>query len=205
MSPSGSLFDSDKLNDVSKNTISRMSAQQVYDGVVGWAEEFDSEFCALLKNVPAYAQEILNIGRGGKKPRKDLTFWNEAKDYMSFFYDALCSPDYSGLSALKQEDAIKILSDYKFLYNESDDQQSWFDKIRALSEKYGYAPDTKLYKETPQSFKGHVGDVSSLIRVALTGRTSSPDMFEVMRILGTAKVHSRIDRALTQLKQTKQE
>lgn len=200
MSPSGSLFDSDKLNDVSKNTISRMSSQKVYEGIVGWAEEFDGEFCALLKTDPAYAQEILNIGRGGKKPRKDLTFWSEAKDYMSFFYDALFTPDYNGLSVLNTDDAIGILSEYSNIYSEGCDQQSWFNQIRALSEKYGYAPDTKLYKENPESFKGHVGDVSSLIRVALTGRTSSPDMFEVMRIMGAKKVQSRIDKALKQLK-----
>ncbi len=194
MNPAGSLFDEDKLRDVSKEVLSRMSAEQVYALAKAWADIYDRDFYDKLTADPAYAISILAIGRGGKKPRKDLAVFSELKAYMAFFYD-----DYFQVEAdmppFDPADLRGILSDYACLYTETDDQDAWFEKIRTLGEKYGFCPDTKTYKADPDAYKGHVGDVSMILRVAVTGRRNSPDMFEVMRILGRERVAARLEAA----------
>ena len=194
MNPAGSLFDEDKLRDVSKEVLSRMSAEQVYALAKAWADIYDRDFYDKLTADPAYAISILAIGRGGKKPRKDLAVFSELKAYMAFFYD-----DYFQVEAdmppFDPADLRGILSDYARLYTETDDQDAWFEKIRTLGEKYGFCPDTKTYKANPDAYKGHVGDVSMILRVAVTGRRNSPDMFEVMRILGRGRVAARLEAA----------
>ena len=194
MNPAGSLFDEDKLRDVSKEVLSRMSAEQVYALAKSWTGIYDREFYDKLTADPAYAIAILAIGRGGKKPRKDLAVFSELKAYMAFFYD-----DYFQVEAdmppFDPADLRGILSDYVCLYTETDDQDAWFEKIRTLGEKYGFCPDTKTYKANPDAYKGHVGDVSMILRVAVTGRRNSPDMFEVMRILGRERVVARLRAA----------
>lgn len=191
MNPAGSLFDADKLRDVSKEVISKMSADRVYELAVEWAKQYDADFYEKLIATPEYAKAILAIGRGGKKPRKDFAVWSELKAYMAFFYD-----DYFKAEAeypvFDKSDICDILRDYTEIYNESDEQTVWFDKIKALAEKYGFCPDTKQYKADPEGYKGHVGDVSMILRVAVTGRQNSPDMYEVMRILGKDKVVARL-------------
>lgn len=195
MSASGSLFDADKLIDICKNTVSRMTANEVYEKLSSWAKDYDPEFGKLLEKDPEYAEAILNIGRGGKKPRKDIAIWSEAKDYMGFFYDELFTPDYSGLDSYDKGDVKKVFELYKDIYNEADDQTAWFDRIKALASELGYAPETKMYKADPDSYKGHVGDISGILRVAVTGKTNSPDMFAVMQILGKEKILARLVRA----------
>lgn len=196
MSASGSLFDIDKLNDVSKNVISRMSVEQVYSHLTGWAEQFDPDFHKLLTRDPAYTKSILAIGRGGKKPRKDLATWSDAKPYMDFFFDELFQPDYSYPEHVTEEDRKSILTRYLDLYDPADDNAQWFDRIKALAEEIGYASNMKDYKKNPEAFRGNVGDVSMVIRVAVTGRQNSPDMYEVMGILGREKVAERLNKAL---------
>ncbi len=199
MSVSGSLFDIDKLNDVSKNVISRMSAQQVYTLLTQWAEQFDQPFHALLTRDPAYAQSILAIGRGGKKPRKDLAVWADAKPYMNFFYDELFQPDDCYPENVSLEDRKTILTQYAKLYDPADDNTTWFDKIKGLTDQLGYASNMKEFKKDPSAWPGNVGDVSMVIRVAVTGRQNSPDMYEVMGILGQERVLARLKAALAQL------
>lgn len=201
MSASGALFDADKLYDVCKNTVSRMSAAEVYDALSSWAEQFDPELCADLRADRAYAERILSIGRGGKKPRKDIGIWSEAKGYLGFFYDDLFRPDYTGFARYDRADALRALDEYCGIYAQDDEQQAWFDRIRGLSEKLGYAPDTKLYKQDPDGYKGHVGDISGMLRIAVTGRENSPDLFEVMRILGRDKVVARLRGAAQWLRE----
>ena len=192
MSTSGCLFDFDKLNDVSKNVVSKYTAKQVYDLTVEWASEFDAEFAELLKADEGYATAVFSIGRGGKKPRKDFGALGEVKAYMGFFYDKLFSVTEQLDEKYDREDVKKILSEYADVYNESDDQNAWFDKIKALGEALGYASDMKAYKANPEGFKGNVADVSSFIRLAVTGRLNSPDMYEVMRILGKERAVKRL-------------
>lgn len=199
MSVSGSLFDLDKLNDVSKNVISRLSAEEVCRQVTDWAEVADPEFHALLSRDPAYATSIFAIGRGGPKPRKDLALWSGAREYMGFFYDELFSPQYVYPEGMTAEDLRAVLTEYPALYDPADEQAVWFDKIRALADKLGYAGDMKAYRKNPENYKGSVGDISMVLRVAVTGRQNSPDMHQVMAILGRQRVCDRLDRALKEL------
>ncbi len=199
MSPSGCLFDFDKLNDVSKNTISRMSADQVYDAICAWAKEFDPEFHALLTEDADYAKKILSIGRGIPKPRKDLTTWRDARPYMALFYDALFTRKDAMPDAFAKEDIASALQAFLASYDSSDDMNTWFSKIKEIAQSLGFAPETKLYKQNPSDYKGHVGDVSAFIRIALTGQVNSPDLYTVMQILGTERVNARIADAIALL------
>ncbi len=199
MSAAGALFDMDKLIDVSKNLIARMGADEVYSSLYAWANAYDPEFFALLDADPDYARAILGIGRGGKKPRKDLAVWKDAKPYMAFFYDELFAPEYVYPENMPGEDILAVLKVYAGIYDTSDDSAAWFDKIKTLSARLGYAPETKLYKAAPEAYKGHVGDVSMVLRVAVTGRQNSPDLYEVMRLLGKDKILKRLEKAADQL------
>ncbi len=194
MSPSGCLFDFDKLNDVSKNVLSRMSAGEVYEGTLGWAREYDPAFASILENDREYAERILSIGRGGKKPRKDIALWADVKEYVSFFYDELFKaadpfPD------LPKEDIKKALELFTEGYDENDDNTVWFGKIKAIAVSLGYADDMKAYKADPGAFKGSVGDVSMFLRVALTGRRNSPDMYDILHVMGKERAIRRIKAA----------
>lgn len=198
MNPAGSLFDPDKLCDVSKNVISRMTAEQVYELATEWAKEYDSEFYSLLTRDPEYTKAILSIGRGGKKPRKDFALWSELKSYMGFFYDELyeISDEYPERD---KGDIARVLEAYCDVYNEDDEQNEWFDKIKALTADIGYCADMKQYKEDPSAWRGNVSDVSMFIRVALTGRQNSPDMYAVMKILGKERIVQRLKSAASKL------
>lgn len=192
MSVSGSLFDLDKLNDVSKNVISRMTAEEAYRLSLAWAKEFDPAFAAIYGENGDYGTAILAIGRGGAKPRKDLTTWKDVKDYVSFFYDALFTPDSTLPENVTPEDAAEICRRFAETYDPADDQPAWFAKIKQIAADLGYAPETKLYKKDPSAYKGHVGDVSMVLRIAVTGRQNSPDLFEVMHILGCERTIARL-------------
>ena len=195
MSSSGCLFDFDKLNDVSKNVLSKLSADEIYKGTADWAKKFDPEFFTLLDRAPEYAKSILAIGRGGKKPRKDFAVYADVRPYMDFFYDELFTPDYSYPENLQKEDIEKVLDIYPSVYDETKEQNEWFDDLKAIAEKLGFAPEMKLYKQEPEKYRGHVGDVAMILRVAITGRQQSPDTYFVMKVLGKEKVMQRIERA----------
>ncbi len=199
MSSSGCLFDFDKLNDVSKNVISRMTAEEVTEKVSAWATAFDPEFGALLTRDTAYTQSIFAIGRGGKKPRKDLTTWADAKGYMSFFFDE-CFKLEDGYDQKYSRDDIKAtLAKFTEVFDMNDDMNTWFDKIKAIGESLGYTSDMKAYKASPESFKGNVADISMFIRVAVTGKLNSPDMYAVMQIIGRDRVCARINNMISTL------
>lgn len=193
MSTSGCLFDFNKLNDVSKNVISRMTAEKVYNDLMAWAEQFDAEFYGLLSANPEFAKAALAIGRGGKKPRKDFATWTDIKPYMAMFYDEYFNVEDSIPEQFKAEDVKKALSLFIESYDFADDNGAWFEKVKAVAEKIGYASDVKLYKKTPEEFGGHVGDVSMFIRIAVTGRANSPDLYEIMKVLGYDRVIKRIN------------
>lgn len=196
LNPAGSLFDYAKLVDVSKNVISRMSAGEVYDQLVQWAEEFDPEFGSKLTADPDYAKKILAIGRGGKKPRKDLAVWKDAKPYMGFFYDEyLAAPVFEFDKALVSDVLNRFLAGFDI----SDDSGTWFDKVKAITAAVGFTTDMKAYKANPDAFPGTVADVSTIIRLAVTGQTNSPDLYTVMQILGRERTEARIRSALNTL------
>jgi len=195
MSISGCLFDMDKLIDVSRNAVSVMTADEVYSQVTAWAKDNDAELYSKFSADPEYAKRILSIGRGCEKPRKDIAKWNEVKAYVSFFYDDLFVQSGEFPENVSAEDKREILSRYSVLYDACDDQETWFGKVTELSEQLGFAPKTKLYKKNPEAYKGHVGDVSMVLRVAVTGRRNSPDLYEIMKILGADKVRERLELA----------
>lgn len=195
MSVSGSLFDMDKLHDVSKNVISRMSAEDVYNSVAKWSADNDPEFHALFVRDPEMTKKFLAIGRGGKKPRKDLALWSETKAYMDFMFDELFQPDYSGMPERAKADAKAILTEYQDVYDAQDEMTVWFDKVKALAERHGFAPETKLYKKNPEQYKGPVGDISMVLRVAICGRTNAPDLYSVMQLMPTEKIKARLAAA----------
>ena len=199
MSSSGCLFDIDKLGDVSKNVISRMTADQVYDGLYGWAAEIDTDFAELLSADPDFAKAIISIGRGGKKPRKDYGTWVDLKAYMELFYDKYFAVIDSYPDTANKQDIKTTLEKYLEVLDMSDDQNTWFDKIKAIADSLGYASDMKAYKADPSAFRGSVADVSMFLRVAVTGKLNSPDMFTVMQILGEDRVKARINSMINSL------
>ena len=195
MSVSGSLFDMEKLSDVCKQVISRMSAEEVYGYVSDWASQYDPEFAALFTRDPEMTKKFLSIGRGGKKPRKDIEIWSTVKQYMDFMFDELFRPDYSGMpERVSTEDAKAILTEYADIFDPADEMTVWFDKIKELASQHGYAPETKLYKKNPDEYKGPVGDISMVLRVAVCGRTNAPDLYSVMQLLGADKIRERLAR-----------
>ena len=198
LNPAGSLFDYAKLVDVSKNVISRMSAEDVYAQLAQWAREFDPDFGDKLTSDPEYAKKILAIGRGGKKPRKDLAVWKDAKPYMGFFYD-----DYLGKPQFGEKFDKALVSDVlnRFLgvFDIADDANTWFDKVKAITNDIGFTTDMKAYKADPAAFPGTVADVSTMIRLAVTGQHNSPDLYTVMQILGKERTVARIQKAIASL------
>ena len=193
MSVSGCLFDFNKLGDVSKNVISRMDAEKVTDAVTLWALEYDRPFGMLLEENRDTALRIFAIGRGGKKPRKDLATWRDAKPYMGFFFDEYFQIECPYDEKYPKEDIVAVFDDFLATYDENDDMNTWFDKIKAIADAHGYTPDMKAYKADPSAFKGNVADVSMFLRLAVTGKLNSPDMYCVMQILGKEKVTERIN------------
>ena len=199
MSGSGALFDIDKLKDVSKNVISRMSAEDVYDAVAAWSEKNDPEFHALFTREPDKTRAFLAIGRGGKKPRKDLALWSDVKPYMDFLFDELFTPDYTMPEHVSKDDAKAILNEFKGQFDENDTPDDFFAKMKAIAEQHGFAAETKAYKQNPEQYKGHVGDVSMVVRIAVAGRQNAPDMQSVMHIMGAEQVKARLDKCIAAL------
>ncbi len=198
LNPAGSLFDYAKLVDVSKNVISRMSAEEVYSLLTEWAQEYDPDFGGKLAADPEFATRILAIGRGGKKPRKDLAVWKDAKEYMGFFYDDyLEKPDFG--TAFDKTVIADVLNRFLASFDIGDDANTWFEKVKAITNEIGFTTDMKAYKADPSSFPGTVADVSTFIRLAVTGKTNSPDLYTVMQILGKDRTISRIQAAIAQL------
>ncbi len=199
MSSSGCLFDFGKLGDVSKNVISRMSAEQVTEAVTAWALAYDPEFGALLSRDPAYAQSIFAIGRGGKKPRKDLAVWKDARPYMGFFYDELFALTEQYPEQFDRADIKATIEGFIKVFDIADDMNTWFEKIKEIGAGLGYTADMKAYKADPTAFKGSVADISMFLRLAVTGKTNAPDLWTVMQILGYDRTVARLESMLASL------
>ncbi|MBQ2376830.1 MAG: glutamate--tRNA ligase [Clostridia bacterium] len=193
MSTSGCLFDFEKLNDVSKNVISKWPAERVYDELTQWAKDYDPEFASELEADSAKAISILAIGRGGKKPRKDFAVWSQVKDYMGFFYDKFFEIKDQYPENFDRSDIKETLTRFLATYDTADDMNAWFDKVKAIADSLGYASDMKAYKANPESFKGSVADISMFIRVAVTGKFNAPDLYTSMQIMGRETVEKRIN------------
>ena len=198
LNPAGSLFDYAKLTDVSKNVISRMNAEEVYELLTEWAKEFDADFAAKLEADPDFAKAILAIGRGGKKPRKDIAVWKEAKPYMGFFYDEyLEKPVFD--EKFSKDVIVDALKRFLEKFDIADDSGAWFEKVKTITTDMGFTTDMKAYKADPTAFPGTVADISTFIRQAVTGKTNSPDLYTVMQILGYDRTASRIKATIDSL------
>lgn len=199
MNPAGSLFDSAKLLDVSKNVIARMTADDVYTQTLEWAKEFDTELYSLLSDNPEYAKSIFSIGRGGKNPRKDIAVWSEVRNYVDLFYDDLYSIKDEYPDKFSKNDIRITLEEFAKTYSEADDSNLWFDKIKDIADMLGYASDMRAYKQNPEAYKGNVSDISMFLRIAVTGKLNSPDMYTVMQILGQETVIKRVNEMIKTL------
>ena len=198
LNPAGNLFDYAKLTDVSKNEIAKMDAEKVYTLLLEWAQEFDPDFGAKLAADKDYAVRILAIGRGGKKPRKDIAVWKEAKPYMGFFYDEyLEDPVFD--EKFDRGVIAQVLEKFLTVFDPADDSAVWFEKVKTITTEMGFTTDMKAYKADPSAFPGTVADVSTMIRQAVTGKTNSPDLYTVMQILGYARTTARIKAVLAKL------
>ena len=196
MGVSGALFDMVKLLDVAKGVISKFTAQEVYDFSYAWAERFDPELKEMLDN-KEYSLKVLGIERGNVKPRKDIAKWSDVKDIIYYMYPEKFAKntEFEYQKITDPEEIKTIVSEYvnNYFYI-NDDKQTWFNRMKDLSEKLGYAREVKEYKAEPEKYKGHVGDISTVIRVTLTGRANTPDLYEIIQVLGEEEVKSRLSK-----------
>ena len=195
MSVSGALFDLDKLNDVSKNVVSLMDAEAVTGYILEWAAQYNQDFHQRLAEDPAFAKGVFSIDRGGNKPRKDIAKWSDAPDYAAYFYQRPAVSQLEYPEALQPVDVKAVLEAYGPVYDPSQDRQQWFDTIKALCPSLGFCPEVKEYKKNPDGYKGHAGDVSTVLRIAVTGRRNTPDLCSIMRLLGKDEVLARLQAA----------
>lgn len=199
LSVSGAVFDMVKLLDVSKNVISKFTAEKIYDETLRWAKQYDTELMKLLEENKEYSIRVLNIERGNVKPRKDIAKWSEVKNSIEYMYDEIFknNKEYEFQKITDKEEIKNILSKYiEKHFDINDDKQTWFNKMKDLAEEMGYAREVKEYKQEPDKYKGHVGDISTVIRVALTGRCNTPDLYEIMQILGKERIYSRMNNLI---------
>ena len=201
MSVSGALFDMVKLTDVSKNVICKMSAKKVFDLSYEWAKEYSAELASLYEQDTERATAILNIDRENKKPRKDIAKWSDIPDYISFMFDETFTPCYELAGNATPALAVKVLEKYIDCVNLGDDKDTWFNRMKELCPCVGCTPNVKEFKQNPDAFEGHVGDVSTIIRVALTGRTNTPDLCAITMLLGEERVKARLAAALNHYKE----
>lgn len=200
MSKAGALFDIVKFTDISKNYISTLNADEVYELTAKWAKDYNEKLYKLINDDVDYAKRILGIERGNAKPRKDIGKWEDVSDYVAYFYDELWDRNRDWAENLSNADMIEILEEYKKIYNPDGSADDWFPQVRDMAESLGYAKAPKAYKKDPDSFKGHVGDVAGVIRVAVTGRRNTPDLYEILQTLGKDEVMKRIDEAINLLR-----
>lgn len=192
MSSGGALFDINKLQDISKDVLVKIPADELCAFMTEWVREFKPELLPLFEGHEEYITKILNLGRSGAKPRKDLIYAAQIFEFISYFFDDYFTIESGIPENVSADDAVAILSGYLESYDHSDDQGAWFEKIRDMGSKLGYAAKPKDFKKNPDDYKGHVGHVSTVIRIALTGREQSPDIWEIQQILGEERTRERI-------------
>ncbi|XGV94722.1 MAG: glutamate--tRNA ligase [Leptolyngbya sp. BL-A-14] len=196
MSRSGALFDIAKLNSISKDVVSSLQAHEVYKRSVKWAVTYNSLLADRLQRNPSYSQQILNIERESDQSRKDVAKWLDLEHEIGYFFDDYFKEhvtDFlSPLADVNIQEVRPAIQDFMLSYDEADSKDEWFLKLQTISVAQGFAPSTKAFKKDPSSYKGHVGDVAKVIRVLLTGRNKAPDLWEVMKVMGRARVSQRL-------------
>ena len=203
MGVSGALFDMVKMLDVSKNVISKFTTEEVYNSAYNWAKEYDKELKEMLDQ-KEYSMKVLGIERGNVKPRKDIAKWSDVKENVYYMYDEKFIPseiNYEFQKITDEQEVKKLVKLYfEKYYDENDDKQVWFNKMKDLAESQGYAREVKDFKANPDKYPGHVGDVSTVIRVAITGRCNTPDLCEILKVLGKESIEKRVEKLLNNYK-----
>ena len=194
---SGALFDFVKLDNIAKETIGRMSATEIFENALAWCKKYDTEFADMMQNNADYMKQILDIERANvKKVRKDIATWKDVRKETSYFFDALFAPEKGELSSLLKplsiNDIYAILNSFVKQYNPSDTKEEWFDKIKKIAAENGFCADMKLYKQDPSAYKGSVADVAKVLRVFVTGREQTPDLYSIMQVMGKDRVINRL-------------
>jgi glutamyl-tRNA synthetase len=193
---SGALFDLVKLTDISKNVISLMKADIVYSKLEDWAKSFDNEYYNLITKDKSYTTKFLNIERESKKPRRDISKWSDIKDYYNYMFDELFISSNEFPENINSEDIKNILKGYSEIYNHEDTKDEWFNRVKDFSDKLGFATDMKAYKANPENFKGSITDTTTVIRIAVTGKKQTPDIYDIMQTLGKDRVIERLNQSL---------
>ena len=199
MGKSGALFDLNKLSDISKNELAKLSAEEMFTFLSDWANEFGTETQKAYFADKDYMLKVLNLcmGIGGKKRRKDFTTAKQAVEFMAYFFDETFAPEYA--YRFDNETVKKVLAGFKAVYDVTDDNSAWFEKLKGVANELGFATDMKAYKANPEAFPGNVSDVAEMLRVAMTGLTNTPDLCTIMQILGTDRTIARLDKAIANL------
>ena len=195
MSSSGALFDLEKLNNISRDVISKMTKEELLERSLNWANKFDEELKELIEKDKEYYMNIINIERCQKKPRKDYETYSDIKNYIWYMYDELFikedkTYEFNGIDIEEVRSVLKTYFD-KY-YDASFDKDTWFNKMKEAAEEMGYCANMKEYKLNPDNYKGSIADFSMIIRVALTTKTTTPDLYEIMKLLGTDRIKERI-------------
>ena len=197
------MFDFVKLDDCSKQVISRFTAENIYENCLSWAKEFDENFYNKIKDKKDFCLKLFDIDRNNNNPRKDISKWSMVAELYSYMFDGLDDKtlkDYDFDEKLNKEDVKSILTEYKKVYDAKDDKQVWFEKIKNICPELNFCNNMKEYKKNPEIYKGNVADVSGVIRVAITTRRNSPDLYELMSLLGDKEVKNRLNKAIDLLK-----
>lgn len=191
----GALYDLEKLDNISKNIISKMTKEEVYDGLVNYAKEFDKDFYEIISKYADYTKSILNIEREQEKPRKDYACFSDVKNSIWYMYDELYKPsEYEWKNITDINEIKSIVNTYlDEYYDETDDKDTWFNKVKELTEKLGYASNMKDYKQNPTNYKGSVADISTAIRVSITSKSQTPDLYCILKLLGKERIKERIN------------
>lgn len=200
MATSGALFDMVKLEDVSKETLVRLDEATIADFVIAWAEKYQPDVASVIAPQRDDFVKLLAIGRDGKKPRKDLMNAEQIVQFTKYFFDEWFTQEDALPENIPAEEAAAILEDYLATYDHTDDNETWFGKIRTITEERGYAVRPKDYKKNPDAYKGHVGDVSTVVRLAITGRRNSPDIWAIQQVLGEEKTIARVKQMIAALR-----
>lgn len=198
---SGALFDMNKLDDVSKNTLVTLSETYIADFLIEWAKQYRKDQVSLLEKHREEVIRLLSIGRKGKKPRKDLVHCQQILDFISYYFDETYAIVDELPENVNNQEAVAILEDYRKTYDPADDNGQWFEKIKAIGEKYDYTGNMRAYRDNPEAYRGNVSHVSTVIRLALTGKRISPDLWEIQQIMGKDKVEKRIASYLQKIQQ----
>ncbi len=199
MSRSGALFDLAKLDSISRELVGRLSAVAIYDHALAWAEKYAPDFAARFGADPVYAKAILDIERHGERPRKDIVRWSQLPADIGYFFDnryaELVDEAKAAFTAIEPCPPEGLLAKVAATYDPALDRDQWLEGLRALGLSFGYAPNAKTFKAAPDQYRGHFGDLATVIRVVLAARRNTPDLHEMMQVLGKDRVVARLGAA----------